>query len=74
MSLVMDAPELMQRDELRELTGKDRASLQSAWLTEHGIPHRLDGRRVLLSRSHVRAWLSGENVRVGGGINWGAVK
>jgi len=74
MNAVLDAPELMQRDELRDLTGKAHAAAQAAWLAERGVPHRLDGRRVILSRSHVRDWLTGKTVRQSGGINWGAVK
>ena len=74
MNAVLDAPELMQRDELRELTGKAHAAAQAAWLKAHGVPHRVDGRRVILSRSHLRDWLNGVTVRPSGGINWGAVK
>lgn len=74
MSVVMDAPELMSRDEIRGLTGKAHASAQASWLAEHGLPYRLDGRRVILSRSHVRDWLAGKTVRQSSGINWGAVR
>lgn len=74
MSAVLEAPELMQRDELRDLTGKAHASAQAAWLSERGVPHRLDGRRVILSRAHVRDWLEGKTVRQSSGINWEAVR
>ena len=71
---VLDAPELLQRDEIREVTGKAHAAAQSAWLKERGVPHRLDGRRVILSRAHFRAWLEGTTAPRSGGINWGAVR
>jgi hypothetical protein len=35
---------------------------QAATLKANGIPHRLVGRRLLVSRYHVRAWLQGEVV------------
>ena len=70
---MMTAPEFMTASETREATGKARARDQSEWLKERGIPHRLDGRRVILSRAHFRAWLEGAHVPVSGGINWAAV-
>ena len=46
---------------------------QAAALTALGIPHRVLRRRVLVSRHHVRIWLSGEQVMIRR-PNFGAVK
>ena len=74
MEAVLDAPELMSRHEVREATGKARAADQSEWLTERGVPHRVDGRRVILSCAHFRAWPEGRITPKTSGINWGAVR
>lgn len=59
--------------ELHQLTGYARGTSQSSWLLEHRIPHRLDGRRVIVSRMHVQAWLEGRTV-VTPGLNLAAAK
>lgn len=74
MEALLDAPELMSPREVREATGKARPGQQAEWLTERGVPHRLDGRRIILSRAHFRAWLEGKIVPKTSGINWGAVR
>lgn len=58
----MSDPELYSPTELHRLTGYARAAEQDTWLTEQGIPHKLCGRRVVVSRLHVRAWLEGKPV------------
>lgn len=73
-AVLLDAPELMSPAEVREATGKARASQQAEWLAERGVPHRVDGRRVILSRAHFRAWLEGRIIPKTSGINWGAVR
>ena len=45
--------ELLSVQERHELTGYARAGQQAQWMREHGIPHRVDGKRVLVSRVHV---------------------
>lgn len=60
--------------ELHTLTGYARPTSQATWLKEHGIPHRLDGRRIIVSRVHVQAWLEGRPTVTFGGINLEAVK
>jgi hypothetical protein len=72
--LTLEQSEWMSADEIRELTDLRQAPKQAQWLEDRGIPHRLEGRKVKLSRVHVRAWLEGARLNVGGGINWGAVK
>jgi hypothetical protein len=59
--------------ELHQLTGFARPTSQASWLKERALPHRLDGRRVIVSRVHVQAWLEGRTV-VSSGLNLAAVK
>ena len=40
--------------EMHTLTGYARSGQQGDWLKEHSIPHRQDGKRVIVSREHVR--------------------
>lgn len=51
--------EFLSSTDLHTLTGYARAAEQSRWLTEHGVPHRRVGRRVIVTRFHTRAWLEG---------------
>lgn len=66
--------EYLPPPELHALTAYARATQQAEWLLEHGIPHRMDGKRVIVSRVHVQAWLEGRTVVQSVGINWAAVK
>jgi Domain of unknown function (DUF4224) len=70
----MTTPELYDPTETTRLTGAARAATQAAWLKQNGIPHRVDGKRVIVSREHVRAWLEGRTVQQSTGPNWGALK
>lgn len=65
--------EFLAPEELKQLAGCTPVSKQDAWLTEQGIPHRLDRRRVIVSREHVRAWLEKRPLYSSNGPNWGAV-
>lgn len=65
--------ELFDDNELKQLTGCKRAREQAVWLAGHGIPHRRDARRVIVSRVHVRDWLAGRHNVVSGGPNWEAL-
>lgn len=58
----MNDLEFLKSAELHDLTGFARAAEQEAWLKEHGIPHQRDGKRVIVSRFHARAWLEGRPV------------
>lgn len=71
----MNAPasEFLSPDELHDLTDFVQAGKQAAWLKEHGIPHRLDKRRIIVCRVHVRAWVEGRAVVSSNGPNWSAV-
>lgn len=67
-------PEFLSAVELHALTGYARPGQQAQWLKENGIPHKVDGRRVIVSRVHSRQWLEGRAVVISEGINFGAVK
>lgn len=67
-------PEYLDSVELHLLTGFARARAQAAWLLDKNVPHRVDGRRVIVSRVHVQAWLEGRNVVTSTGPNWASVK
>jgi hypothetical protein len=60
--------------ELRELTGFARAAEREAWLREKGIPFRLDGRRFIVLRQHVVAWVENRPVVSSNSPNWSALE
>ena len=51
--------EYLDPTEVRTLTASCRVPTQANWLKEHGIPHRLDGRRLKISRRKVCRFESG---------------
>lgn len=59
--------------ELHTLTAASHASKQAAWLKDHGIPHLVDGRRIIVSRLHVQAKLEGKSTPMRSGPNMAAV-
>ncbi len=65
--------EYLTQAELHQLTGYARPTSQATWLKAKAVPHRLDGRRVIVSRVHVQAWLEGRNV-ASSGLNLAAVR
>jgi hypothetical protein len=54
--------EFLDSAELHQLTGYARCGQQEAWLTEHGVPHKRDGKRLIVCRRHVIAWVEGRPV------------
>lgn len=66
-------PEYLDAAELHRLTGFARGPAQAGWLKDQGIPHKIDGKRVIVSREHVKAWLEGRTVVTSTGPNWGAL-
>jgi hypothetical protein len=66
------ASEFLTADEKRDLTGFTQAAQQERWLKNFGLPHRRDGRRIVISRIHVRLWLEGKVV-ISQGPNWDAL-
>lgn len=61
-------------DELHSLTGWRRASDQGRWLAARGIPHQVDGRRVIVLWTHVNAWIEGKPAASYVAPNWSAVR
>jgi hypothetical protein len=65
--------EFLAGGETHALTGFARAAEQEAWLKGQGIPHKRDGKRVIVSRYHARAWLEGRPVVASTAPNLGAL-
>ena len=66
--------EYLNNQELHILTGFASFGKQEEWLKDKGIPHRVDGPRIIVSREHVKGWLEGRTVVSSSGPNWGAVR
>lgn len=66
--------EYLNAQDLHALTGYARPGKQAQWLQEHGLPHRVDGARVIVAHRHVQSWLEGRTVVRSSGPNWSAVK
>ena len=64
----------LDADALYDLTGWRRASDQARWLEERGIPHQVDGRRVIVYPHHVNAWVEGRPMASHAAPNWAAVR
>jgi hypothetical protein len=66
---------MLTKPELHQLTGYARPAAQAAWLKEKGIPHRVDGKRVIVLQEHVTAWVEGRQVAVSSSdFNWAAAR
>ena len=56
----MTAAGFLDRDALRQLTGAAQRRAQVAWLQEHGVPFKPNGKdELLVAWKHVHAWLEG---------------
>lgn len=67
--------EFLDKAELHQLTGFARVKAQAGWLAAKGIPHRVDGSRVIVCRTDAREWVQGKPLVVSsGGPNWAAVR
>lgn len=66
--------EYLDSIELHLLTGYTRGASQVVWLKDKGIPHRQDGRRVIVSRIHVQSWLEGRTAVHSTGLNLAGIK
>jgi Domain of unknown function (DUF4224) len=58
----MPEGEFLSPPEVRQIAGVGDLHGQAEALRLLGIPHRIVGRRLLVSRYHVREWLSGKTV------------
>lgn len=65
--------EFLSTQSLHDLTGYARANKQAEFLKANGIPHRVDGARIIVAQKHALNWLEGKRVAFGE-INFGAVK
>ena len=63
----MPDSEFLAPSELRELTGYAHREQQERVLTERAIPYKDVGRRLLVSRYHVREWIAGRATRTTAG-------
>lgn len=59
----MSSTEYLDAAELKALTGFTPTAKQNEWLDDNGIPHKQDGKRIIVSRLHVRAWLEGAPIK-----------
>ena len=66
--------DLLTHKEIAALTGKLWSRHQILWMAEMGIPHRVDGKRIIVSRRHVDAWLEGRNIVRSAGLNLAAIR
>lgn len=66
--------EYLSSAELHELTGFARVAAQAEWLSEKNIPYLQDGKRVIVSREHVRQRIEGRIVARSSGLNLRAIK
>ena len=66
--------EYLSNQELSRLTGGSENSHKSHWLKLRSIPHQQDGKRIIVSREHVRNWLEGKVTLTRAGMNLGAIR
>lgn len=70
----MTESEFLSTTELHQLTSYARSDKQAEWLKSNGIPFRVDGKRVIVSRDHVRGWLEGRTMVASAGLNTARIK
>ena len=66
--------EYLSNQELSRLTGASENGSKSRWLSGRSIPYKLDGKRIIVSREHVRNWLEGKVTLTRAGMNLGAIR
>jgi len=66
--------EFLLPQEIKRMASAGKLDQQEAFLKKEGIPHKRLGRRILVSRAHARAWLTGVVFTPSRGINLGAVR
>ncbi len=71
----MSDSELLSPAEVKDLAGCVAREAQCAKLEALGVPFRRDGGRILVSRAHVRQWLTGVDLpRSTGGVRLDLVR
>ena len=68
------ASEFLSAEEVRDLAGAANPDAQEKALELLGLPHKRRGRRILVSRFHIREWLSGRAVAPSRAPNLALVK
>lgn len=66
--------EYLSNQELSRLTGTSENSSKSRWLKGNSIPFKEDGRRLIVSRLHVKQWLEGKITLTHSGMNLSAIR
>lgn len=66
--------EYLSNQELSRLTGASENSSKSRWLKGRCIPYQEDGKRLIVSREHVRSWLEGKVTLTRAGMNLSAIR
>jgi hypothetical protein len=66
--------EYLTAEDIHALTGYARPGKQAMWLRDKGIPHRVDGLRVIICTTHCRNWLEGVTMIRSNGLNLAAIK
>lgn len=66
--------EFLNEFDLYYMTHSLPVAKQVAWLKQHGVPFRLDGKRLLVSSYHARTWLEGRSVPTSSGLNLAGIK
>ncbi|RGE46154.1 DUF4224 domain-containing protein [Comamonas testosteroni] len=66
--------EYLSNQELSRLTGASENSSKSRWLNGRSIPFKVDGKRIIVSREHVRNWLEGKVTLTRTGMNMSAIR
>ena len=66
--------ELLTPTEVHRLTDSADPDAQEKVLCQDGIPYRRRGRRILVSRYHLREWLTGRPVAQSRGFDFTRIK
>ena len=74
MTTFASESEFLSPADLKDLTGWANPDRQEAELQRQGLPFKRRGRRMLVSRFHIREWLSGRPVAPRRGIDLSKVK
>lgn len=66
--------EYLNTQELHQLTGYARFQAQLSWLKLQGLPFKVDGSRIIVSRLHVQRWIEGKPTVSHAGMNVSAIR
>lgn len=66
--------EYLDSRELKSLTDYTYRSKQTEWLRMKGIPFKIDGKRLVVTKTHVQNWIEGKQNVAGRGMNVAAIR